>query len=115
MLLQSDTVSTAEFEQRTGWAIKPEGACKGDICVPLPAEARSDGDMLDVQVVADRIGMPLVHDETVGLWALGPEAGGRALSTAEAPELELPDWRGEPFRLRTLRGQKVLLVAWASW
>ena len=26
--------------------------------------------------------MPLLHDESTGMWALGPEAGGRALTTA---------------------------------
>ena len=66
----------------------------------------------------DRAGMPLVVDEKHALWALGPAtaATGRALSTAVAPELELPDLRtGELFRLSSLRGQKVLLLAWASW
>jgi hypothetical protein len=33
-----------------------------------------------------------------------------------APELVLPDLRTDkPFALSGLRGQKVLLVAWASW
>ena len=41
---------------------------------------------------------------------------GHALASAEAPELELPDLRtGELFRLSSLRGQKVMLLAWASW
>ena len=49
--------------------------------------------------------------------ALGPDdvSGGRALATAEAPELELPDVDGTTFALSSLRGQKVLLAAWASW
>ena len=116
MILTSLTVDPTEFERATGWAIKPEGACKGPVCVPLPATAKADDDaQLDVQVLAERLGMPLVHDDAVGLWAMGPEAGGRALTTAEAPELNLPDWRGSEFRLSSLRGQKVLLVAWASW
>ena len=38
-----------------------------------------------------------------------------ALITAHAPALELPDWRGDIFSLDSLRGTKVLLVAWASW
>jgi hypothetical protein len=70
---------------------------------------------LDVRVVAERLGMPLVHDATTGRWVLGPEGGGRALTTATAPDLELPNVDGEPFRLSALHGRKVLLVAWASW
>ena len=68
-------------------------------------------------VVAERLGMPLVHDEAQGLWALGPETAvtGRALTSAVAPELTLPDVEGRPFTLSSLRGQKVLLLAWASW
>ena len=37
------------------------------------------------------------------------------LTSAEAPDLLLPDWKGVEFALRSLRGRKVLLVAWASW
>jgi hypothetical protein len=117
VLLDSLTVDATEFETATGWAIKPEGACRGDVCVPLPQEARANGD-LDVAAVADRLGMPIVADEARGVWAVGPATTptGRALTTAVAPELELPDLRtGEPFRLSSLRGQKVLLLAWASW
>ena len=116
MILQDLRLDPDELERRTGWAIKPESACRDVRCVPLPAEARGDGDgSVDVKVLADRLGMPLVHDQATGLWALGPEAGGRALTSAQAPELVLPDWRGNEFRLSSLRGQKVLLVAWASW
>jgi hypothetical protein len=117
VLLDSLLVDVDAFESRTGWAVQPEGLCQGDVCLPLPSDAVRDGS-LDVEVVAARAGMPLVHDEEHGLWALGPTTGpaGRALSTAVAPELELPDLRtGEPFRLSSLRGQKVLLLAWASW
>jgi hypothetical protein len=84
--------------------------------VPLPSSADLPGDRLDLTVVADRLGMPLVVDEETGLRALGPAAvTGRALDTAEAPDLELPDIDGNPFRLSSLRGTKVLLLAWASW
>jgi hypothetical protein len=117
MLLRSLQVDPDELEARTGWAIKPEGACRGNVCVPLPLEARA-GNGIDAMVLAERMGMPLVADEGHGLWALGPATAvtGRALTTAEAPELELPDLRtGEQFRLSSLRGEKVLLLAWASW
>ena len=117
MILEDLTVDAGAFATRTGWTIKPEGACKAEICVPLPEHAHAAGDQLDVRVLADRLGMPLVADEPHHIWSLGPETAvtGRALTTAVAPELELPDADGNPFRLSTLLGQKVLLVAWASW
>ena len=74
MILESLHIDPIEFERRTGWAIKPEGACKGERCVPLP---KGEGARLDVRALAERLGMPLIRDEENGLWALGPEAGGR--------------------------------------
>lgn len=112
MILQALNIDPHEWERRTGWQLKPQGACKGDRCVPLPPSAREE---LDVPLLARRLGMPLVHDDTSGLWALGPEAGGRTLSSARAPDFILPEVRGRDFRLSSLRGSKVLLVAWASW
>lgn len=117
MILHSLTVDTSALEARTGWAIKPEGACKGEVCVPLPA-GTSTGGTVDVRALADRLGMPLVRDDAHDVWALGPDTGvtGRALTTAVAPELVLQDLRNDkPFALSSLRGQKVLLLAWASW
>ena len=113
MILTSLEIDPVEFERRTGWAIKPEGACKDVRCVPIP-DRLPDG-RIDARVISERLGMPLVHDESLGLYALGPESGGRALASAEAPDLTLPTWTGEEFRLASLRGQKVLLLCWASW
>jgi hypothetical protein len=117
MLLTRLEVDPAELAARTGWVVKPEGACKGEVCVPLPGDARTGDGMLDVGTVAERLGMPLVRHADEELWALGPETAvtGRALTTAVAPELTLPDVDGTPFTLSSLRGQKVVLVAWASW
>ena len=117
MLLERLEVGAAEFGERTGWDVKPEGACRGEVCVPLPPEAIAASGTLDVAVVADRLGMPLVRDEASGVWAVGPAAAanGRALPSAVAPDLVLPDVDGREFRLSSLRGQKVVLVAWASW
>jgi hypothetical protein len=117
MILTELEIDAGAFEAGTGWAIKPEGACKGEVCVPLAPAARGGAGRVDVRVVADRLGIPLVADTEHGLWALGPETAvtGRALTTAVAPELELPDAAGNSFRLSSLRGQKVLLIAWSSW
>ena len=114
MLLHSLEIDAAEFADRTGWEAKPEGLCKGDICVPAPDARLKDG-RLDARVIADRVGMPLVHDGTRGIWALGPASGGHALASAEAADPPLIDADGNPFLLSSLHGRKVLLVAWASW
>jgi hypothetical protein len=113
MLLRSLRVPKAEFEAGTGWALKPEGACRGEVCIPL---SRPSGDSVDVRQVANDIGMPLVEAPEHGLWALGPASiGSRALASAQAPELTLPDLDGREFKLSSLRGQKVLLFAWAPY
>lgn len=109
MILRSTRIDPAELAARTGWEIKPEGACHGDRCVPLPDGA------LEAGPLAERLGMALVADEEHGLWALGPESGGRALLSADMPDLELPDRHGRPFSLRSLRGTRIVMVAWASW
>lgn len=115
MILDRLDVDPEELAVRTGWHVRPEGACAGDVCVPLPPSARTDRG-LDARVLSERLGMPLLHDEPNAVWALGPAAvTGRALTSAAVPALSLPDLDGNPFDLASLRGQKVLLVAWASW
>lgn len=114
MISDSLTVSRAEFEARTGWELKPEGACKGDVCIPLAEQPT--GDTVELASLAEQMNLPLVHDETNGLWALGPESiGARALATAEAPNLTLPTIDGDTFELHSLRGKKVVLVAWSPY
>jgi hypothetical protein len=112
MILDEPRVHRDQFTARTGWRFEPEGACRGDLCVPLP---EPPGEWLDAELLSRRLGMPLLHEPAAGLWCLGPESVGAVLQTAEAPDLRLPDWRGEPFALSSLRGSKVLLLAWASW
>ncbi|MDQ6649972.1 MAG: hypothetical protein M3Z02_07655 [Actinomycetota bacterium] len=114
MIAEALYVDEQVVSEQTGWLLKPEGACKGERCVPLPAGSRRDG-QVDVRVLSERLRMPLVHDEQRGLWALGPESGGHALTDAEAPDLVLPDLAGQPVALSSLRGRKVLIAAWASW
>lgn len=116
MILSSlDAVDPAAFADRTGWSPKPEGLCRGEICVPAPGSVRADG-TLDVEIIADRLGMPVLHDDLHGVWAIGPATTtGRALSTAVAADPELTTRNGSPFRLSSLHGRKVLLVAWSSY
>jgi hypothetical protein len=109
MILNQLEIDANTFHTETGWEIKAEGACKGDLCVPLAEE-------FELSSTAERLGMALVHDAEHGLWALGPESlNGRALVTAEAPNLVLSDVDGVEFALSSLRGQKVVIVSWAPY
>ncbi len=109
MITNTLDISAEDFASDTGWEIKPEGACKGEVCVPLP-------DGYSAAHAAERLGMAIVTDETSGLVSLGPESlSGRALVTAQAPDVVLPDLDGNEFRLSSLRGKKVVVVAWAPY
>lgn len=110
MIVDRLDIDAAGFAAATGWHIQPEGACKGEVCVPLGGE-------FELVDAAARLGMAVVHDETLGLWSIGPESiGGRSLVTAEAPDLSLTDiLTGAQVSLSSLRGQKVVIAAWAPY
>jgi hypothetical protein len=116
MTLDRLDLTAEEFEQITGWEIKPEGACREEVCVPLPPLEPDAEGRIDATVVAERLGMPIAHDESHGLWALGPRSGDRrVLDSARMPDLVLSDFEGNAFDIASLRGRKVVLIAWASW
>jgi len=113
MLLHSLNVGSTEFSKTTGWEFKPEGACKGAVCIPCDLYGKRE---INAQELSDTLGMPLVKAEVPGLWALGPESiNSRALTDARAADLTLPDLAGNEFRLSSLLGQKVIVYAWAPY
>ena len=107
MILEGSDTDLESVAKRLGWDLKPEGLCRDDVCVPLR-------DRSSVRALASALRRPLVEDRKHSLWAIGPETG-RALASARAPELRLPAWGGGDFALRSLLGQKVVIVAWAPW
>jgi hypothetical protein len=115
MLLDRLDVTPDELHIATGWEITPEGACRGAECVPLPGLRISADGRLDVREFAQRMGMPIAADDQHRLWALGPPSGRHVLESAVLPELVLEDFDGDAFDVASLRGRKVLLLAWASW
>lgn len=113
MIVRTPTVTRATFETATGWQFKPEGACKGAVCIPLREQP---GDSFNALDMAKTLGLPVAEEGEHGLAAIGPESvGNRALTSIEAPDLNLPDLNGKPFSLSSLRGQKVLVYAWAPY
>lgn len=115
-------VSARDLTSVSGWEMKPEGACKGGVCVPIPptreAEFVRDGSSrFNLAALARQLGQPVVHDDQGGVWYFGEAAATRraVLDSLEAPDFELPDLDGNMHRLSDYRGKKVLLAAWASW
>ena len=109
-------LSAADALRITGWELKPEGMCRGELCVPLPAGMARDG-QIDVAAFWGHIGAPLAHDAGGIVWSLGTAASERrqSLETLAAPDFTLPDLAGAAHSLSDLRGKKTLLVTWASW
>lgn len=109
-------LSAEDAARVTGWTLKPEGMCRDDTCIPLPATALRGG-TVDVAALWERLGAPVLHAEARDAWVLGASADARnaLLAGANAPDFTLPDLEGRPHTLSSLHGRKVFLATWASW
>ena len=117
-------LSLAELTRITGWELKPEGACRGDVCITIPAD-RSEmfvrGEASDRQfnfaAFGRLLGAPVLHHASPDIWSIGEDSDSRGerMMSLEAPDFELPDILGKRHRLSDFRGNRVLLLAWASW
>jgi hypothetical protein len=110
----------ADVEAATGWTLKPEGFCRGSICVPTPPgkEARYvDGDTVNVSAYWRQMGRPVLQNAAGDTWMLGNSATERAdaLDSLDAPDFTLPDPTGKMHSLSEYRGKKVFLTTWSSW
>lgn len=113
-------LSGADLARVSGWEHKPQGFCKGDVCVPVPPARASElvaNGVYNLVALANLLGLPTVRDAQHNAWCFGEAASERkrALTSLDAPDFSLPDLDGRMHSLREHRGQKVLVVSWASW
>ena len=113
-------LKAADLERVSGWTHKPEGFCKGDVCVPVPAPRKDEfvrGDSYNLAALADLLGQPMVADAENRAYCFGEAAAERKriLTSLDAPDFTLPDLEGRMHSLSQYRGKKVFLVSWASW
>ena len=106
-------LNPADAEAVTGWTLKPEGMCRDEICVPLPAAMTADG--VDVLAFWRLLGNPVVSEGETHMLGTAAVARQSALDGLRAPDFALPDLDGAVHRLSDLRGRKVFLTTWASW
>ncbi len=104
-----------------GWDVRPEGVCAGDTCVPVPPGATWwDDDSFNVSASARHVGLAEAADAERGVVAYvvpserAADAAGRSASV-EAPDFTLPDLDGNLHSLSDYRGEKVVLLTWASF
>jgi len=115
-------LGAADLERVSGWTLKPEGFCKGEVCTPIPIARQGDfvtpdHKLVNLVALAAMLGQPMVVDEEHRTWYFGEAAAERrrALTSLMAPDFALPDLDGRMHSLAEHRGKKVLLVSWASW
>lgn len=111
VLLDADDLDGA-----IGWTLKPEGLCRGDICVPVAdRDALFVGERLDLARVADALDRPFLADD--GVAALGEPRWIRRRASADlqAPDFALPDLDGQVHHLDEWHGKKKVLVTFATW
>src|SRR5262245_30568872 len=109
-------IGTRDLSAVNGFEVKPEGACRADVCIPISNEMLR-GDAFNVSAFAKRIGQAVVADTDAGVWSFGeiPLLRGSFLEGRMAPDITVPDRAGRPVRLADLHGKRVLVVTWASW
>ncbi len=111
-------LSPKVVQETLGWRVKPEGLCRGNVCLSLRSHAdRVNDEGVDLAALAEMLGRPLALDTGQRAAALGASAAerGYTLSSLTAPDFTLPDLSGVEHSLSDFRGVKVLLVAYASW
>ena len=109
-------IDPADLPTAIGWALKPEGLCQADVCVPVrDRDAVFSGDRLDLGRVAEALDRPFLVDD--GVVVMGEPRLTRRLATdaLQAATFTLPDLAGERHSLEEWHGRKKLLVAFASW
>lgn len=110
-------VDPGDLAATLGWELKPEGLCRGDVCVPVADRrplADEDG-RIDLVELGAALGREVVADVDEGVVAYGNATAPVILADAEAPPFTLQGMDGRPVSLADHAGKKKVLVTWASW
>ena len=112
------SILVSDFEDVTGWVLKPEGLCKDATCIPvLKYEVLTDGLSIDLVEFARLTNQNIVVDPKFGIAALGESASNRGamMHSLDAPDFKLPDIHGKQVSFSDFNRRKRLLLAWSSW
>jgi hypothetical protein len=105
-------------EAATGFVPKPEGLCRGEVCIPTTLHPGLEVDgRFDAELLGRALGRAVATDPGTATIVVGDPVGERGTVRRgdAAPEFSLPDLEGRDVALRDFSGRKRLLLAWASW
>jgi len=107
-------IRAADLPRINDFTLKPQGACRADMCIPVPRQFRS-GAWFNLSGFAGRVHQANVHE--AGVWSFGeiPVVRGEFYRSRIAPDFAVPDRKGHMVHLSDFRGRKVLVITWASW
>ena len=116
-------ITTADLKRVIGFALKPQGICRDELCFPMPKSREQEfvrksagKSWFNLVAFAQLVQQPIAHDEAFSIWYFGLRSDQRqVLSSLKAPDFTLPDMNGNTHSLSEFRGKKVLLLTWASW
>ena len=109
-------IRTHDLPRVNGFELKPQGACRADLCIPIPTDM-ARGEYFNLTAFARKVGQPVVAEPAARVWSFGEMQvlGGGIASSRVAPDFAVPDRLGRPVHLAGFRGKKALVVTWASW
>lgn len=109
-------IQKADLPRINGFELKPQGACRADVCIPIPP-TMTRGTTFNLSSFAQKVGQRVIADPANRAWSFGeiPVVRGAYLESRMAPDFSIPDRKGRAVKLSQFRGKKVLLVTWASW
>lgn len=111
-------VATVDLREATGWELKPEGLCRGDVCVPVadPGALVEQSGLVDLAALADALHIHHVVDAEEAVAAFDRVTpASQPRDALDATDFTLPDLDGRPVTLSEFDGRKKLLLAFASW
>jgi hypothetical protein len=108
-------VRKADLPGINDFHIKPQGACREDLCIPIAKELQYK-EYFNLTGFARKTGETVIRDEA-GVYSFGeiPLLRGAFYNSRMAPDFAVPDRKGRVVHLNDFRGKKVLVVTWASW
>lgn len=103
-----------DLPQINGFELKPQGACRAEVCIPVPKALRK-GEWFNLTAFAKRAGQSYVNEGDTWSFSEVPILRAGYLRSRVAPEFAVPDRKGRMVKLSDSQGKKRLVVTWASW